>query len=236
MSMRMLLLTTAPPAAGVALGHLLGGRLSGLRVLATRALWLVWIAAAVQVMQYTVTEELLGVPLLAVVFLAVLAWLAAGIAGWPRPLRAAGAVILIGAALNGLAIAGNGRMPYEPAAARAAGLTAGVVTAKNEPAHEHTRLAPLGDTIPVPPLHAVISPGDILIGVGACALIALAMRRQRRGGPVPRPGDAEEVNDDPHLELAAHRPGDPHGSGPGDAAHHDRRTDDRGKLTSGGHP
>ena len=233
MSMRMLLLTTAPPAAGVALGYLLGGRLAGLRVLATRALWLVWIAAAVQLVQYTVTETL---PLLAVVFVAVLGWLAVGIAGWPQPLRAAGAVIMIGAALNGLAIAGNGRMPYEPAAAREAGLTAGVVTAKNEPAHGHTRLALLGDTIPVPPLRAVISPGDILIGVGACALVALAMRRQRRGGPVPETGDAEEVNHDPHLDLAAHRPGDPHRGGPGDAAPHDRRTDDRGKLTSGGHP
>ncbi|MEU8236147.1 DUF5317 family protein [Actinoplanes sp. NPDC048967] len=233
MSMRMVLLTTAPPAAGVALGGLLGGRLAGLRILATRALWLVWVAAAVQLIHNTVAGKL---PLLAVVFLAVLAWLAVGIAGWPQPLRAAAAVIMIGAALNGLAIAGNGRMPYEPAAARAAGLTAGVVTAKNEPAHEHTRLAVLGDTIPVPPLRAVISPGDILIGAGACALVALAMRRRRRDGPVSESGDAEEVNHDPHLDLAASRFGDPHRGGPGDTAHHDRRTDDRGKLTSGGHP
>ncbi|WP_344934048.1 DUF5317 family protein [Actinoplanes nipponensis] len=141
MSLPSLLLTTAPPAAGVVLGRLLGGRLTGLRILATRALWLLWLAAAVQFAQFSLpavrhaAEQVLGVPLLAVVFLLVLAWLGAGLAGWPAALRAAAAVIMLGAALNGLAIALNGRMPYAPAAARAAGLPAGVVTAKNEPAH-----------------------------------------------------------------------------------------------------
>ena len=44
MSIRFLLLLSAPPLIGVALGHLLGGRLSGLRGLRIRALSLVWLA------------------------------------------------------------------------------------------------------------------------------------------------------------------------------------------------
>jgi hypothetical protein len=100
--------------------------------------------------------------------------------------------------LNAAPIALNGRMPYDPAANAAVGLEAGVETPKNEPAHAKTRLAALGDTIPVPVLRKVVSPGDLLIGGGACALVALAMRRHRRAGGTP---------DDRIDDLAPARPG-----------------------------
>jgi hypothetical protein len=135
---------------------------------------------------------------------------------------------MIGASLNAVAILGNGRMPYEPAAAAQAGLPAGVVTPKNEPADAGTRLAVLGDTIAIKPLRAVISPGDILIGGGACAFVVLTMRRRRRSGPAPETTITQEVNHDPHTEPAAPRPGDLHAGGAGDPALLGRRTDDRG--------
>jgi hypothetical protein len=87
--------------------------------------------------------------------------------------------------LNGLVIALNGRMPYEPAVAAAVGLRPGLTTPKNEPVDADTRLPYLGDTIPIGPLHKVISLGDVLISGGAWAVVVLAMRRQRRERPDP---------------------------------------------------
>ena len=225
------LLTITPVVAGVALGYLLGGRLAGFRTVRIRALWLVWLAAGVQFAQYSVG----GVQhvMLAVIFTVVLTWLAVNLPRWPRAIRVAGSMIVLGALLNGLAIALNGRMPYEPAAARDAGLHAAAVTPKNDPADADTRLAVLGDTIPTRPLRAVISPGDILIGGGACALVVFAMRRHRRSGPAPEPHHAEEVTHDPHPDQAEHHHGDLHPGGTGDPALHNRRTDDRGQLTIG---
>lgn len=234
MSIRFLLLTVAPSAGGVALGYLLGGRLAGFRIIRIRALWLVWLAAGVQCAQYSaggvrhLVEGALGVPMLAVVFTVVLTWLAVNIPGWPRAVRLAGIAIVLGASLNGLAIAVNGRMPYEPAAAGDAGLRAGVVTPKNEPADAGTRLAVLGDTIAIRPFHAVVSLGDLLIGGGTCAFVVSAMRRYRRRGPAPEPGIGKEVNHDPHFERPAHRHGDLRAGGAGDPALHGRRADDRG--------
>ncbi|MEU4215463.1 DUF5317 family protein [Actinoplanes sp. NPDC026623] len=221
MPIRFLLLTIAPSAVGVALGYLLGGRLAGFRTIRVRALWLVWLAAGVQYAQYSIG----GPPLLVVVFAVVLTWLAVNIPGWPRAIRAAAVVIVLGASLNGLAIALNGRMPYAPAAAGDAGLRPGARTPKNEPAGPGTRLAVLGDTIAVQPLHAVVSLGDLLIGGGTCAFVVIAMRRCRRNSP------AEEVNHDPHTERAAHRHGDLHAGGAGDPALPGRRADDRGQLS-----
>jgi hypothetical protein len=157
--------------------------------------------------------------------LVVLTWLAVNLPRWPRAVRVAGILIVLGATLNGFAIGLNGRMPYEPAAA---GSHAGAVTPKNEPADADTRLAVLGDTIAIRPLHAVISLGDLLIGGGTCAFVVFAMRRYRRSGPAPESEVAEEVNHDPCTEPATHRHGDLRAGGAGDPALHDRRTYEHG--------
>ncbi len=194
MSIRFLLLTIAPPLLGVGLGYLLGGRLAGFRGLRIRALWLVWLAAAVQFLQYSVTsvrhfvQDVLGVPMLAMVFAIVLAWLAINLPSWPRAIRIAGLAIVLGAALNGVVIAVNGRMPYDLEAAAKVSVRAGIETPKNEPAGAGTRLARLGDTIPVPGLRKVVSPGDVLISAGACAFVVLAMRRRPEEPGGFRPG------------------------------------------------
>jgi hypothetical protein len=127
----------------------------------------------------------LAVPLLAVVFVLVLVWLAVNVRGWPAATRVAASVIALGAGLNGLVIAANGRMPYATAPAVRAGVSPGATTAKNEPARSGSRLGVLSDGIPVAALHAVVSPGDVLISVGGCVVIALAMRRKS----VPRRHD-----------------------------------------------
>jgi hypothetical protein len=124
-------------------------------------------------------ENDLGVPMLVPVFAIVLAWLAVNLRAWPAAIRVAGAVIVLGAAMNALVIGLNGRMPYDPAAAVRLGVPADVQGPKNVPADTGTRLAALGDIIPVPVLDKIASPGDVLIAGGTCALVVLAMRRSR---------------------------------------------------------
>lgn len=186
MSINGLILLIAPPAVGVIVGYACGGRLAGLRSIRLSALWLLWLAAAVQAAQYHV-PPLRHPALMIAVFGLVLWWLAVNLPAWPLAIRVAGVAITMGALANGLTIALNGRMPYDPAAAAAVGLRPDLVTPKNAPADDSTRLAFLGDTIPVPPLNKVVSTGDVLIGAGTVALTALAMRRRRRDRPDPIP-------------------------------------------------
>ena len=184
MSIRMLALIVTPPLAGLIVGYLLGGRLSGFRTIRPVAIWLLWLAALVQAAQYGLpgvrdfVEDRVHVPMLVVVFAPVLIWLGINLRTWPAAFRIAGAVIALGAVLNGIAIGVNGRMPYSPAVAEAVGLRPGLTTPKNEPVDADTRLSFLGDTIPIAPLRKVISPGDVLISVGSCALVVVAMRRR----------------------------------------------------------
>lgn len=185
MSIHGLILLIAPPVMGVVVGYLCGGRLANLRNIRLSALWLLWLAALVQAAQYYVTP-LRHPATLIVVFGLVLCWLAVNLPAWPLGIRLAGVAITVGALANGLTIALNGRMPYEPSVAAAVGLRPDLTTPKNEPADGATRLAFLGDTIPVAPLHKVVSAGDVLIGGGTVALTALAMRR-RREQPDPAP-------------------------------------------------
>lgn len=55
------------------------------------------------------------------------------------------------------------------------------------------RLARLGDTIPIPGLRKVVSPGDVLISAGACAFVVLAMRRRPEEPGGFRPGTTTAV-------------------------------------------
>jgi hypothetical protein len=176
-----------PVAAGVVAGYAAGGSLAGLISIRLRALWLLWLAAGLQAIQLAGALREVRGPLLAAVFALAAAWLAVNLAGRPRVIQAAAALALAGGLANGAAIAANGRMPYLPAAARAAGLSPGARTPKNIAAGPASHLIGLGDIIPVPPLDAVISAGDILIIAGVIALIAAAMRqvpgRRPIGGP-----------------------------------------------------
>ena len=194
----IVLLLLIPSAAGVFAGYATGGRLARLTEIRFRASWLLLLAALFQAAQYyarpvrNLLEHRLGLPPLALVFALVATWLVVNLLQWPTAIRLAGAAIFLGAALNGLVILVNGRMPYSPAAAELAGIKPGLATPKNMPAGSGTRLGLLGDTFPVSPLHEVFSPGDAFIVLGGSSLIALAMRGNRRATSVLTAGGGEQ--------------------------------------------
>lgn len=179
------LLLAAPVLAGVAIGYATRGQLSALAG-RLRALWLLWLAVLIQAGQFYLDGVPAGVPMLVLVWGTVLAWLGLNIRRWPVGARIAAGVVCAGALLNAVAIAANGRMPYSAATAAQVGLPASAVTSKNAPAGDGTVLGFLGDTIPVAPLHKLVSLGDLLIAAGSAALVAVLMRLYPR----------EEVNRD----------------------------------------
>jgi Family of unknown function (DUF5317) len=178
MDVQTAVLFAAPLAAGVLAGYVTGGSLVGMLRIRLRALWLLWLAGAVQVVE--LSARALGrdwrLPLLAVTFGLAGAWLVVNLPGRSLAMKAAAGAALAGGLINGVVIAANGRMPYLPSAARTAGISPGLVTPKNVAASASSHLIALGDTIPVPPLHAIISIGDVLIVIATVALIAAAMR------------------------------------------------------------
>jgi hypothetical protein len=132
-------------------------------------------------------------PLLAITFALAGAWLVANLPGRSLMMKVAGCAALAGGLANGVTIAANGRMPYLPAAARTAQIAPGLATPKNVAAAPGSQLIALSDTIPVPPLHVIISIGDVLIVLATITLIAAAMRtapRALRPTPKPTPEDA----------------------------------------------
>jgi hypothetical protein len=189
----MVALLALPVVAGLAIGRLRGGRLSRLLLLRLRALWLVWVAVAIQVCQYYVpalrrfVEDDLGVPMLALIFAAVGVWLLVNLPGRALGIRAGIVMLVLGGLLNGIAIFANGRMPFSVQAARLAGLPEDQIVAvdgpKNEPATAGTKLAWLGDIIPVRPVHKVISAGDVAIMGGITLIIATGMRTDGQAEP-----------------------------------------------------
>ena len=173
----MILLASIP--LGIALGLLLGGRLSALG-----GLHFAWAPVAiaglvVQVVLFTATgADVAGslapaiyVASTAAVFVAVIRNL--GTKGMP--------VVALGAAANLIAISANGgMMPTTPEALAAAGLD-GPGAYTNSVVVANPALQPLTDIFAIPagvPLANVFSVGDVLIGLGIVFVIAAAMRRQ----------------------------------------------------------
>ncbi len=164
---------------------LTGGRLSRLSELGVRATWAVLLSAAIQVVITSAVrggDHALHVGLHAISY-ALVAWFVFAnrrLAGMP--------VLALGAALNMLVISVNGGvMPAAHTALRIAGIdTSGGFA--NSAAVEHPRLLFLGDVIPIPgpwPIGNVLSPGDLLIVVGALILLHTTCRSgpARRAAP-----------------------------------------------------
>lgn len=168
---------------GIAIGYLLGGRLEALGAIGFRWAPLAIAGLLVQVLLFSGPVAAVvgsaGPPLYvastAVVLIAV-----------ARNLRIPGMVlVLAGATSNLLAIAANGGvMPAAPEAVAAlgppedAGFSNSVVM--TSPA-----LLPLTDVFALPPwvpFANVFSVGDVLIGLGVVAVIALGMRAGDRAG------------------------------------------------------
>ena len=161
---------------GIVIGLLTGGRLGRLGDLHLRWVPLILLGLAVQVAIFTdAGGRLVGdagpaayVVSTAVVFVAVL-----------RNVTIPGvALIALGAGCNLAAIAANGGwMPADPAAVASVGGLANGYT--NSILVPDPALRPLTDIFALPswlPLANVFSIGDVLIGIGIAATIALAMR------------------------------------------------------------
>lgn len=170
----------------VLVGYLTGGRLSGLLKLRLRWLLLLYIAVAVQIVEFYVPAAHdaalhgLGRPFTAVIFGLVIAWLLINFRGAARGPRIAFGLVASGLVLNGVCILVNGRMPFWLPAARAARLPERLLSenshVKNAVAGAHTKLAFLGDIIPAPGLAKVFSIGDLAIAAGIVVLVVTGMR------------------------------------------------------------
>ena len=170
----------------VLVGRVCGGSLDRLGALDLRRRRLVVAALGVQAVGAVVggpfhAVGLVGSAALVTAFLAV-----------NRGVRGTGLVAL-GLGANALVVALNGAMPVSPDAAARAGVPLGPVAAgldsRHEVAGDGTRLAVLGDVVPVllPLRPEVVSPGDVLVASGLAQLVVVGMGAGRTTSRVPAP-------------------------------------------------
>ena len=182
-------------ALGIALGWMTGGRLSGIMQLRVQFTWLLWLGLVLQGSQYVPALRLdpsgAGHRLLLLTsYGTAAAWLLLNAARQRNyGLRAGITVVSLGWALNAAVVVANNGMPVSVAASK----RAGIIHAASGSAIYHgqlykhiyetsaTWLRPLGDVIPVRPLHAVVSPGDLALWLGVVITIAAAMGTARMG-------------------------------------------------------
>ena len=173
---------------GILAGYLLGGRLDRLGTLRLRWVPLALSGLAIQVV---LAAEPLGTWPAGVVPAIYQASTLLVLVAVLRNLAVPGvAVIALGAACNLVAIVANGGwMPADPEALASVGILPSGPT--NSIVVGDPALRPLTDVFATPawlPLANVFSIGDVLIGIGVAATIALAMRRPAVS-PLARPGD-----------------------------------------------
>jgi hypothetical protein len=179
---------------------LTGGRWSNLAAFRPRAVWLLWVALAVQLVQFTVLDlgpasdaVHVGTYGLAALFL---------VANWRVP----GAwLVALGGAANGVTIALNGgTLPARLGALKAAGLPVDRDRFVNSGVMAHAKLPWLGDVFYVPkgfPLANVFSVGDVLLVVGAFVVVHTLARRQPE--PVAQTGPELDASESGGAEPAA---------------------------------
>lgn len=160
----------------VLVGRVCGGSLERLGALDLRQRRLVVAALAVQALGTIVggpfhAVGLAGSAALVTVFLVA-----------NRGVRGTGLVAL-GLGANALVVALNGAMPVSPEAAVRAGVALEPeLDTRHVVADDSTRLALLGDVVPVhlPLRPEVVSPGDVLVASGLAQLVVVGMVVRRR--------------------------------------------------------
>jgi hypothetical protein len=168
----------------VLVGRVCGGSLDRLGELGLRRRRLVVAALGVQALGAVVGGPAYAVGLVGSAAL-VTAFLVAN-----RGVRGTGLVAL-GLGANALVVVLNGAMPVSPDAAARAGVLLDDVAAgldsRHEVAGDGTRLALLGDVVPVllPLRPEVVSPGDVLVASGLAQLVVVGMRTGRAPARVP---------------------------------------------------
>lgn len=153
-----------------------------------RAVVVVLAAAVSQVVSASVTGSLHAVLLVASVLLGLL-WL-----GLQRRHLASG-LVRVGACLNVVVVAANGGMPVDSGALEA--VDRGGVDVSQGFLYKHvamtgdTRLAWLGDLIPVPFQRNVVSVGDVLMAAAICLWVASEVGFWRGARPLAGPVHGE---------------------------------------------
>jgi hypothetical protein len=191
--------------AGLILGFLFGGRLSGLLEMRFRWSWLMVAGLLVQIVLFSdvVAERVgaLGPPIYVGSTAAVLVAVV-------RNLHITGLPIVVAGALSNLAaiVANGGFMPASPGALASLGISPGAIYS-NSAVVPNPALWPLTDIFALPrwvPFANVFSVGDVLIGIGVAVTIVVAMRRPAPVGnddPSPDPAEtAPPVHSDNSVE------------------------------------
>jgi hypothetical protein len=169
---------------GVAVGLARGGRLRSLVGLRLRAAPLVWACLGAQAALGVAGD---GPPspvrdgVLVASYAGVAVWLGLNAAAHRGGTALAFGVLLAGWLLNVVPMALNDGMPVSASARRTVGAGEGAVTEgnlwKHVPATADSEVAWLGDVIPVAPLGAVMSVGDVVLLGGVGGLVAAALTR-----------------------------------------------------------
>jgi len=175
-----------PVLAGALTGWVRGGRIQALERLRLRAPWLVGAAVGVQLVLHRFGTGW-RLPLLFASYALVGLWLARNVGGRRAALRAGLAMIAAGWAMNLAAMVPNGGMPVSESALDVIGVAPGYDVAdghlsKHVGGHGGLVDGLLGDSIPVAPLGAVISLGDIVLAAGIAVTLATAMTDRRPVG------------------------------------------------------
>lgn len=95
-------------------------------------------------------------------------------------------LVTLGLLLNALVVTANAAMPVSRYAAARAGVNFATAAPATDPRHQAagdgTRLAALGDVVPValPPHREVVSPGDCLLAAGLALLVLRGGRSRER--------------------------------------------------------
>lgn len=176
-------------AVGLAVGYARGGRLGRLGHLRLQAPVLPGLALAVQAGAGLVPRAS-RFALVALAYGLVGVWLVLNVAGRGPALRVGIGLLALGWLLNGLAIGPNRGMPVSAHALERAGISSTTNVSEGH-LYKHVpggRSAPadwLGDVIPVRPLGAVVSLGDLALLAGIAFCVGGAMASP--GGAARRP-------------------------------------------------
>lgn len=198
---------------GLVLGGIGGGRLHRLSDLRFRATALLLLALVGQIgLRWAAAAY--RFPLLVATYALAGAWVVVNVKGRSTALRWAVGLLAMGWMLNAAPIAANGGMPVSRhAIEQVSGPQTGDIDAGNIDKHVAaaggSRLRLLGDVIPVRPLKAVVSLGDLAM-VGGIMLALVAGMRTACSQPCC--ADPRRISSDP----GASRPFEPCLSGSGD--------------------
>jgi len=176
----MLYATGLAVVAGLVVGLLRGGRLRWLGRHRLRAWWLVVAGFGLQLLSDHTGAGRLATAMVIGGAAALIAFTAL------NPTLVGMGVIAVGVGCNALVIGLNGGMPVKASAVVAAHIVPAYEEQVIDYGSRHHRLGPgdtlsdLGDIIPVPLFHEVVSFGDLILACGVASTIAHLLRRGPR--------------------------------------------------------